>query len=313
VDPRLLELERKVTAEILKEINAPFEIRMSTAGFCPRQMDYDYQRGKHKVDVKSALRFEMGDVFHTYWQDLLSRTFGDQFRAVEKELEVELLLAPGDDTLKVIGHCDGELLPYDALVEVKSVSDNTFIMVQNQGTPLASHYEQGNIYAHANGNKWILFIYQNRDTGEFYFILAPYNPELADQTMKKWAGVEMRARAGVMIDRPYHDASESPCWFCNWKDECYANFKNEVAAMAVIEVTDPALMQAADLFKVHRRGRLNHTKLEELQKAEIARHMTQMKIKEAKVPLVGTLTLKVCKNNNPLVDLKELKDDQPST
>lgn len=300
-------IDQRIRDHILNrpDMNKSFEIRMSTAGFCGRMMDYDWQMGKKRPSFQSAVRMLTGEPFHDFWRVTLSEIFGDGFKYAEEEIATEI--TAGDETIRVPGHADGYLQEFDCITEVKSVSSSTFSMVNTQGTPLASHYEQGNIYADTIGAAWILFIYHNRDSGEYCLLMAPRSAELAASTKAKWVQRVLNKRAGVIADRPYSDSTGSPCWFCDWKDECYKGFASEVAAMTTAELVGVEMVIAKD-YVGHRASRLESEKLEAKKKVDLIDALVKQKINQAMVNGLGKFILKVGKNNNPLLDYKPEKE-----
>jgi hypothetical protein len=308
VDPLAREIQEKINRVILElpENNQPFITRMSTAGFCIRQMDYDAKAGTKTFDIKQNLRMMMGEPIHHMWRLILQAVYGEEDYSMV-EAEVVVVIDVDGEKIPVPGHLDGHIKSLNAVVEVKTVSDSTYAMVMRQGTPLAAHYEQGNIYATAVGADKILFLYINRDNGEYHIIFSPYSRELADVTVAKWVQHERNKRAGILADRPFNNPTEAPCWFCSWKDDCYKGFADQVNGGQKTVVEDEMAVQMVRTYDLTRKNRLISAKTEELVREQIAQEFIKRGIKEASVPGIGTVIVKLLKDNKPTIDLKENK------
>lgn len=291
----------------MPEMNRGFEIRMSTAGECVRKMDIEAQNGKPPVDAPTAFRLLTGEPIHQFWREILTRVFPDDYMYAEDELILDFEV--DGVQVKVPGHLDGFIKSLNAVVEVKSVSESTFKMVKNQDHPLGSHYEQGNIYAEAIEAHSILFIYHNRNSGEYCLFLSPHSDAMAQGTITKWATVIRNRSAGVTSTRPYHDATGSPCFYCPHKISCYEGYTDQIKNMSATEIKDPKVTDMAQAYVFSRRMKLDHTKHEETVKAAIAAYMFENKFNDMRIPDVGAISLKAGKNNNPLISIKLNKGD----
>lgn len=300
------EIQSKIDTHVLAmpDFHRPFAIRMSTAGFCPRMMVYAFEEGKRTVSLESAMRLLTGEPIHDFYRKTMKEIYGDNFIGAEEEITLQIDV--DNDWLNVPGHPDGMLKAENHIAEVKTVSDNTFTMVKNQGAPLNDHREQGNIYAHALKCDGVLFIYHNRDSGEYMVLVAPYSEDLARQTEQKWSYVERCRRAGLIPPRPYHDATAAPCWYCDHKTKCYEGYADSIAKGQAQTLEDMAAKDVATSYRLVRQGRLNLEKEEEGLKSELAKLMIERGLNVARLEW-GEVTLKAGKNNNPIVGLKEYK------
>lgn len=307
------QIRERINAAILADpnMNRGFEFRMSTAGDCVRKLEYDSQLGRGDASIESALRMNMGEPIHAMWRNIFRMAYGDDYAHVEEEIKLDLLIS--GTTLVIPGHPDGAILKLDCITEVKGCSDSTFTMVKKRNKPLDAHSEQGNIYAHVLKKKFILFLYQNRDSGEYLLLWEEYSLLAAMAVIEKWEIVFRhkeqygRDKSVVLSPRPYNDMSESPCWFCEWKHKCYAGYAEKVASMASRESTDEKIVSLGDKLNSYRNFRLETEKKEESTKTDIALWMLDNSVKQVKVP-VGDLILKIGSENNPLVSLKPKKD-----
>lgn len=292
----------------MPEMNRGFEIRMSTAGECVRKMDIEAQNGKPPVDAPTAFRLLTGEPIHQFWREILTRVFPGDYMYAEDELILDFEV--DGVQIKVPGHLDGFIKSLNAVVEVKSVSESTFKMVKNQDHPLGSHYEQGNIYAETIVADLILFIYHNRNSGEYVLFLSPHSSAMAQNTVAKWATVIRNKLSGVVSVRPYHDATSSPCFFCPHRVSCYENYNDEISKMAGTETSDGEFIDLAQAYVFSRRMKLDHTKLEDQVKTKISAWMFDKKLNDVRIADVGAISLKAGKNNNPLVSIKLNKGDE---
>lgn len=289
------------------DMQRPFEIRMSTAGFCQRQMELMALKGKPEVDADTAMRLLIGEPIHAFWREHLESVFPNDFYYAEDELKLSFEV--DGETITVTGHPDGYIRSLNALVEVKSVSEHTFQKIQTEQLPLSSHYEQANIYAEVLDARRILFIYHNRNSGAFEIIEAPHVHQLAQTTVAKWAQVHRNVRAGIVSDRPYHDATVAPCSFCHYRDDCYKDFSGQVKGFERNATTHLEAVGLTGRYMHHREQRLFYEKLEKRVKDELARYMFKHKQQQLLVNIgekpFADITLTVGKNNNPLINIKD--------
>lgn len=282
------------------------EIRFSGAGDCVLKIVRDHLDGKGETAIDGALRMEMGTPLHEWWQDILQKSFPDDFALHEFEVQVTVR------GQTILGHFDGFLNSIKAVVEIKTVSESTFYLVKNAMKPLAPHLEQTNAYAGAFSNvretpvENLLFLYQNRNTGEYLMLIEPYNPDAYQATLTKWDQAIQAIGMKVYPVRPYNDATCSPCWFCSHKERCYEGYAEQVAAMGAKEVDDQEILTHSKAYSVARSEKLRFEKLEDVEKTNVAAWMLDANLNEIKTP-EGKITLKVGKNNSPLISIKAAK------
>ena len=282
----------------------PFQWRLSASGKCPRLMDYELKHGRKPFEFQQILRMHRGTYFHTMWQDLLSEIL------VEQEEEVTLVLKSGR---KILGHYDGYIEPFDAIYELKNISEFSFQQVVNQDKPIVSHIEQANIYAHLRGASNTLFHYFNASSCESAFFLVPTSAKLAAKTKCKWEIREIHDKYGIIDNRPYSDATESPCWFCDYKDECYKGFEGEVSKYKSANMDhDEGLTEKLANTISASATRLDNEKIEKKLKADIGKYLYGMGVSSASCNGMK-VSVKLGKNKNTLVTVKGAKSEQSST
>jgi len=181
-------------------------------------------------------------------------------------------------------------------------------MVKEQGTPVAAHYEQANMYAAAKRSENILFIYQNRNDGQFYLMLVPYSAGLYDASISKWKTIFMNKVDGVISDRPHIDPTSFPCSYCEYRERCYEGYDKQIdAGSKGLVVQDPVMVAMAKAFAETRRTRLTTEKMESSLKEDLLKAMIQNQMKSGVVPEVGTFEVKLGSKQNPLLGFKEAK------
>lgn len=274
---------------------------MSAAGDCPRLLDYKLQHGRKEADLLSAMRLLTGEPIHQFYREILAESFGDDYQMAEAEVTLDIELGP-----PIVGHCDGFINSLGYVVEVKTVGESTFTMVKNLGGPLPAHLAQANLYAFAiQGSKAILFIYHNRNSGEYLTYVVPKNADLFSQTMLKFKQARERQAQGVMIPRPYNDPTESPCFFCDNKQDCYKNFDQEIVSGTTVRANEQMEKMAED-FMIARQLKLSSEKLADAAKDRMIDSLIREKITVLCCES-ATFTIKPGKTGKPLMTVKEVK------
>lgn len=283
-------------------------LRFSKLGECPRLLDYEMQRGRSPFSFEQAMRMHAGTYLGHMWRDIMTGALGADFVGAEEELTVTLEV--DGETHVMPGHPDGEIISLDAIWELKSVSDSTYKMVEGQGHALPQHYLQGNGYAYVKKRSNILFQYFNTDNKQSLFLMAPMVESLAESSFEMMRQRIRNKKAGVIADRPHTDPTKSPCWFCPRIEECYAGYASEVSAMTpanLNEEQERELQAFTEAAWSARMTRLECEKHETKYKEAISKMLLKLGFNNAKV---GTFTVnvKLGKNNNPLVEIKQAKE-----
>lgn len=305
-----LEIQQKIDRAILSRPDmqaGSFELRMSSAGDCPRLLDYKLQRGQKAKDLKDAMRLLTGEPIHEFYRTMLRESFPDGDYCMSEE-EVTLQLYSNGVPLgkPILGHIDGYIASLKATVEIKSVGTHVYGMVVAEGRPLPTNLRQGNLYTGCvKGAEQTLFIYHCRDTGEYTMFLVPFMESLFQEVCDKFLAARIRQQQKMMIDRPYHDATLTPCWFCEWKDECYEGFAQEIKEFDET-VAEGTMLEDALRYIELREIRLGAEKNEGEMKQAMIASMSKQKISRLKTSKAA-LILSAGKNNNSLLAIKEVK------
>ncbi len=205
-------------------------LRISMAGSCEREIDLQLIHGKKPVSFESYMRFQIGHMSEDIMIEILKKAFSDDIYDCQQPVYMTI-----DGENPIAGHCDFRIKSLKATGEIKSVSENTFKMIQNEGKPFDQHILQTNSYAKLLGDPYCIILYLNRNTGELLDFMFETDEIMFLGTKSKFSSA--LARKGIEVTpRPYNDATQSPCFYCNWKTECYINFKNEVLRSPKISV-----------------------------------------------------------------------------
>lgn len=295
-----LEIQQKIDHAVLSRPDmaqsSRVELRMSAVGDCPRLLDYKLQHGRSEASLASAMRLLTGEPIHEFYRRTLADAFGDDFQMAEAEISFDIGIGS-----PIVGHCDGLLNSLGYIVEVKTVGEATYSLVKTRGAPLSQHLDQGNFYCGSLNQKAILFIYHNRNSGEYLTYVVPFSKETFDRTVEKLRAAREREARKVMIDRPYHNPTESPCFYCDFKTECYKNFDGEIAS-GDTRPAEGVLLEKIRSFLSMRKERLAVSKAEDQAKSEIMSSMIANKLKAVTADSFK-LELSVGKNNNPLLKI----------
>lgn len=272
-------------------------LRMSAAGDCPRLLDYKLQHGRGQTTLASAMRLLTGEPIHDFYRGILTDAFPEDYGRAEEECALTL-----SDGQVVLGHFDGVIKSLGLVVEVKSVGLSTYTMVINNGAPLMSHALQGNLYCGVIKCSGVLFIYHNRDSGEYTTMITPFDQAAFDLVVQKFEMANSRAKTKEMHPRPYNDVNSSPCFFCDNRQDCYRDFDSKIASMDTRDA-DPESSAIIDAFLFARDSRLGSEKVEGKLKASVIDRMIGL---GAKVMKHGetTLEIKVGKTGSPLLNIR---------
>lgn len=269
---------------------------MSSAGTCPALLDHHLENGKPEQDLQSAMRLLTGEPIHDFYRGILRDAYGDDFGDAELEVSLDIGLGP-----PLVGHIDGFIKSLDAIVEVKTVGMYSYQMIEEKMAPFDAHVAQTNLYAAAKKCSKILFIYHNRDSGNYLTLLVDASPDSAKQTIEKF----VKARRGEKTPRPYHNPDMTPCSYCELKATCYKDFASQVASGSSSEVTAETMTPAAGFINA-RNARLHSEKEQETHKNALVQLMGEKSINKLTFGYI-TLELRVGKTGIPSIAVKESK------
>lgn len=146
--------------KVLSEREERNYLGMSSIGSCARRLYFEMKNGRAMPGPSLKRLFHEG---HLHEQDLLARLQQAGYVVGLYQLE---LVAPFDARFR--GHIDG-VLDSGTLLEIKSVNDEKFIIVQYLGA-LAEHRAQCQIYMRYGEFEEALLIYKQRSYGELHFV-----------------------------------------------------------------------------------------------------------------------------------------------
>jgi hypothetical protein len=151
---------------------------------CKRKLWYDIKgeeysdKTKSKIDAGLMKIFDIGTMWHSYIQAMLYKA-GVLNRSEVKVKSKELCIS---------GECDGELdgeffsKEEDVALEVKTINVFGFQKLKKEMKPLDKHIYQANVYAGVKKYSHILFLYINKDSGEFLEFMVPFDEALFNKT-----------------------------------------------------------------------------------------------------------------------------------
>lgn len=282
------------------------DLRMSVAGECPRKLEYQALEGSAPIGFDSFMRMESGVWLGRMMAHWFDRAFPGNF--VNQEMEVKLLTPKGRE---IVGHIDGEVKSVDAVLDFKWVSSNSFQMITDQGKPLDANIDQIALYTEALKKSASILIYINRESPG---LIAPFmfghDSTHAANILARLDSVIDNREAKKISDRPYHDKSESPCWYCPYKDKCYEGFSGEIQAYKIEELVHDEAFKLAKQAVLSRTLRLIYEKTEEDMRSGLGSLLNGMQIKQATL-VNGTeklsASLTVGKKDNLITTVREIK------
>ncbi len=155
--------------KVLSEHEDRNYLGMSSIGKCPRWLYHEMKNGRAAPSYRALRLFHEG---YLHEHDLLERL---KLAGYAVEMCGFELIAPFDERFR--GHIDGVLVemstdidfPGGTLLEIKSVDDQRFAVVQELGA-LAEHRAQCLCYMRYGGFTSTLIIYKQRSTGELWMV-----------------------------------------------------------------------------------------------------------------------------------------------
>lgn len=150
---------------------------MSAISKCPRKLWREMMNGRFRPDLPSARMFHEG---YLHERDIIQRL---RTQSVDVKKCGHELVAPFDS--RFVGHIDGEI--DDELLEIKSVNDNRFEQVKQNGA-FDEHLKQVQMYMRYGNYLSAIIVYKNRESGEIWLVNVAYCKEIADMLeAKAWA------------------------------------------------------------------------------------------------------------------------------
>lgn len=299
-------LEQYIT-NLPDSIKPNADLRVSNAGECPRKLDYMLVNGRKSLTMTDYLRMASGTALHTMLQDLIKGALGDAFTGMEEE--VELCTRHG---FRLPGHPDGIIQFLEKLVlEIKTVSANSYEKIKNTG-PFQQHKIQAGLYAEALEIDKVLILYYCKDNSEFLEFELEVDRLGVQNALDSIDERRSNYNIKRIADRPYIDKTASPCFYCDFKEECYKGFASEVKSLSEAELKDEKMWAECMNALKHRQTRLISAQLEDSLKERVGKEIYLNKMLnsatvssefENKKYLVK---LKVGKNDNLLTEIKEV-------
>lgn len=279
---------------------------MSSAGHCPRLLDYEFKYGKSSPDYGTAMRFQRGHNLHAMWQKIWETS---ELGFKDAELELTDEVSDEEDKVRITGHPDGYFEHYDAIYELKCVALSTYILVSKRRSPLEQHLEQSNYYASVYGARNILFHYFNANNGESQFFLIEVDPDLFQKSRQKFLGRATNKRKGVIAPRPYSDRTESPCWWCDHVVRCYEDQEEQVKKFkgkTIDRASQPLLYNKLLNYSAANELKNSMSRAEKDSRKQVTNYMLEKKLKNVQVGEFK-LSLGFNKKKQPIAKIEESK------
>lgn len=134
-----------------------------------------------------------------------------------------------DGIARISGHIDGVLLggpidlPYPLLWENKALGNKSWNKTVTEGVKKSKpvYYAQMQIYnAYLELPNGSLFTAINRDSGELFFELVPFDPEAAQKASDRGVKVISATQASD-LPRVAKDSTDFRCRFCSYSELCW--------------------------------------------------------------------------------------------
>lgn len=205
----------KLLNEMGYEIDSPDRnyIGASSIGSdCLRQIWYEFKNGKgNKIPNKLRRTWEIGKLLEGMVIDLLHRC-GVNISSLQNEF-----IHPNLHYFK--GHCDGVLVDFNAILEIKTAKDASFKVFVNKGCKIWSkkYYAQVQSYMGMSGLKLACILVLNRDTSEFHEEWIAFDSFYFEQLTDKAIDI-------YRLQEPPRRIHNSPLWFecrmCRYNGIC---------------------------------------------------------------------------------------------
>lgn len=147
---------------------------ISKIASCPRRAVKEFLYG---ITAASEETHRM--CFCGYEQEERIRTMLISVQLMDPASQYREVVAPFDSRLR--GHIDGATLHGDALIEIKSVSQNKFSKVMGTGRSIYDHFIQVQLYMRYSHLHHTFIFYRNRETYEHKVIRVPYKADQAEK------------------------------------------------------------------------------------------------------------------------------------
>lgn len=167
-----------------------------------------------------VLTFEHGNKIHEMMVDFIKKAGlwrGDEVRGSNKEFNISYRI----DALIADPLNGGEIVP----VELKSAKASSFKYLATE--PFLSHYLQLQMYLHFHrpmpyNYGYVIYYNKNEDTTRSF--LVEHDAEICEEVEKAIKSLEASIVSGNPPEPP---ESTEPCRWCQYKDRCFAEVKED--------------------------------------------------------------------------------------
>lgn len=188
----------------------------STTNECGRYAAYLFRGVTYMptYDARTQRIFDNGHATH----DRLYKYFNDMGILVECELPLSWEDPPIEGTADGIINWEG-----NKLIEIKSISDQGFMIRKAHNKPKDDHYRQAQIYMKCLDLPSGFVIYENKNNQEILPLFVERNDIFIDKLFKKYAKIYNIYKEGSLPKRPYKQITSSTCRMCDLATMCWAD------------------------------------------------------------------------------------------
>lgn len=183
---------------------------------CPRRLFFDLAKTPKSDRVirsftfENLVTFDQGHWFHLWVQQKLKEA--GMLKKAEQRVH--------DAEWKIDGRTDGDLHePAGAVLEIKTMGSFQFKKLMVTRKPLEKHKKQAGLYAHFLKKEWVVFIYFNKDTSQFFEYHWKVEYDLIEPILKKMQSVIKAKKL------PARHCSKDTCpraMECPWRSHCFS-------------------------------------------------------------------------------------------
>jgi CRISPR/Cas system-associated exonuclease Cas4 (RecB family) len=193
----------------------------STTNECGRYAIYLFRGVTYqpKYDARTQRIFDNGHATH----DRIYGYLRDMGILIADEVPVTYDDPPIEGTADGIIEWHGR-----KLIELKSISDQGFMLRKSHHKPKDDHYRQAQIYMRCLDLDGGFVIYENKNNQEILPIFVERNDDFIDKLFKKYAKIYGMYKEGSLLKRPYKSIASQQCRMCDLAEMCWADEDNGV-------------------------------------------------------------------------------------
>jgi len=206
-------ITEKYIVERTRKING---FHPSTTNECGRYAVYLFRGVTYqpKYDARTQRIFDNGHATH----DRIYKYLDDMGILLECEIPLSYSEPPIEGTADGIIEWNGR-----KLIELKSISDQGFMIRKAHHKPKDDHYRQAQIYMRCLDLDGGFVIYENKNNQEILPLYLERNDEFIDKLFKKYGKIYNMYTEGSLPKRPYKQITSATCRMCDISSMCWAD------------------------------------------------------------------------------------------